>query len=436
MCDKCIEENPRMDRYDTTDSVGRRQALVDQLVQAGSITTPTLEAAFRAVPRHHFLPDVALDLVYHDMAIPTKFEDGIPISSSSQPAMMAVMLAQLDLQPGQRVLEIGTGTGYNAALLATLVGERGQVVTVDIDHELAAMARMRLATAGYDAVQVIGGDGGQGYAALAPYDRIVVTAGAWDVAPAWREQLTAAGQLVLPLSLYGPQQSIAFARDGGELVSRSVRACGFMRLRGAFRGQETELALGPESGLVLHCDEPPPVDAATVAAWLRGPSMTLSIDVQTQRTAIWRSLSLTIATQLPGYCLLNATGAVAEQRTLPALFRWQTGVPSCSSIGVVSAHGLCLLSWDADPAAVAGEADDATFPLMIVHFGSDPTLAERLAACIAAWDADGQGAGRQLHIRATPHDHAGVPPSDATIIDRTWHRLLLTWQRDATHTAC
>ncbi len=161
------------------------QALVDQLVQRGALSDPAIEAAFRAVPRHLFLPDVALEQIYQNQPVVTKYEQELPISSSTQPGMMATMLYQLGLAPGLRVLEIGAGTGYNAALLASLVGPSGQVVTLDLDADIVTEAQSHLAAAGYPQVTVVMGDGANGYAASAPYDRIIVTAGAWDVFPAW-----------------------------------------------------------------------------------------------------------------------------------------------------------------------------------------------------------------------------------------------------------
>src|SRR5258708_24206156 len=98
---------------------------------------------------------------------------------------MAIMVEQLALQPGDRILEIGAGTGYNAALMAHLVGPKGQVVTVDIDQDTAAAAQAHLATAGADDIRVLCGDGALGYPEAAPYDRIILTAGTWDIAPAW-----------------------------------------------------------------------------------------------------------------------------------------------------------------------------------------------------------------------------------------------------------
>ena len=112
------------------------QQLVDKVKTAGYITSPRVEEAFRAVPRHLFLPHVPPQDVYQDRPIMTKMLDGQYVSSSSQPTIMAIMLEQLDLQPGQRVLEIGAGTGYNAALMAHIVGETGQVVTIDIDQDI------------------------------------------------------------------------------------------------------------------------------------------------------------------------------------------------------------------------------------------------------------------------------------------------------------
>ena len=144
------------------------QALVDHLISGGCIRRPQIEAASRAVPRHQFHPEVALEQVYHDEAVPTKRLGDQMVSSSSQPAVMAVMLEQLQLKPGHRVLEIGAGTGYNAALLAHLVGETGQVVSVDIDEDIAAKARAHLAAAGSERVLVVCGDGCAGRAVRPP----------------------------------------------------------------------------------------------------------------------------------------------------------------------------------------------------------------------------------------------------------------------------
>src|SRR5881409_720853 len=165
------------------------RALIDELVRRNAIKDSRVEAAFRAVPRHLFLPDVPLAEAYRNEAIPTKIVDGEAVSSSSQPEIMAIMLEQLQLEPGHRVLEIGAGTGYNAALMAHIVGKSGQVVTVDIDEDIVESARQHLAAAGFERVQVVRADGASGYSEAAPYDRIILTVSAGDITPAWREQL-------------------------------------------------------------------------------------------------------------------------------------------------------------------------------------------------------------------------------------------------------
>jgi protein-L-isoaspartate(D-aspartate) O-methyltransferase len=211
-----------------------RDTLVDELVAAGHIRGAPLAGAFRAVPRHVFVPHVDLAMAYQDRAIVTTRDSaGRPLSSSSQPAMMAIMLEQLGLESGHRVLEIGTGTGYNAALMAHVVGDTGRVVSLDIDQNLALSARDHLEQAGYPSVEVVHADGADGWPSRAPYDRIIVTASASDLAPAWLAQLAGTGRVVVPLSLRGLQRSVAFEWTGDQLRRLSAANCGFMPLRGS-----------------------------------------------------------------------------------------------------------------------------------------------------------------------------------------------------------
>ena len=227
--------------------------MVDELVRSGSIKTPPIEAAFRSTPRHLFLPGVDPEMVYRDDAIPIKHgKDGLPTSSSSQPAMMATMLEQLELSRGHSVLEIGTGSGYNAALLGAIVGEGGRVRTLDIDDELVADAQQHLRSAGVSNVQAIAADGWSGFGGDAPYDRIEVSVGVWDLSPAWVDQLAPDGIIVVPLWLRaGVQASIAFRRDGRDLISVHAAPCAFLQLRGPHAGPE---AFVPVDGWVL-CED-------------------------------------------------------------------------------------------------------------------------------------------------------------------------------------
>jgi protein-L-isoaspartate(D-aspartate) O-methyltransferase len=231
------------------------QRLVDELKRKGDLRDPTFEAAFLAVPRHLFLPNVPLEEVYKDDAIPTKRDpDGRIVSSSSQPTMMLIMLEQLRLRRGHNVLEIGTGTGYNAAIMQHIVEDEGRVTTIELDIDVARQAEENLQRALMRQILVVTRDGAQGYPPRASYDRILVTAGIWDVTRAWVQQLRPDGILVAPLWLDAFQVSAAFRpqRDG-TLYSSDNRPCGFVPLRGGAAGQQGLMQVG-NAGLFLNGD--------------------------------------------------------------------------------------------------------------------------------------------------------------------------------------
>ena len=222
----------------------RRARLVAHLRATGALHDAAVARAMSHVPRHLFLPGETLQRAYADDAIATHWAEQVPISAASQPSIVAIMLQQLRLAPGMRVLEIGAGTGYNAALLAELVGPHGRVTTVDLDEEIAWEARERLTAAGYPWVEVVAADGGAGWPPSAPFDRIELTVGADDITPAWFDQLTDGGVLVLPLWLRTVDVSVAFRREGNVLVGESMTPCGFMHLRGGEAGAARWVSLG------------------------------------------------------------------------------------------------------------------------------------------------------------------------------------------------
>ncbi|MGW6455718.1 hypothetical protein ACWF94_07270 [Streptomyces sp. NPDC055078] len=205
------------------------------MVELGAAPSPRVQAAFRRVPRHLATPEVDMARIYDaGFAAVTKTDaDGVDISSVSAPRVQAMRIEQADIQPGMRVLEIGSG-GPNAAYLAEMVTSTGHVVTVDIDRDVPRRAEGFLKAAGYDsAVTAVTADGEFGVTGHGPFDRIVVTVQATDVPPAWMQQLTDGGRLVVPLRMRGMTRTVAFVRDGEHLVSDGFELCGFVPMQDA-----------------------------------------------------------------------------------------------------------------------------------------------------------------------------------------------------------
>jgi protein-L-isoaspartate(D-aspartate) O-methyltransferase len=193
--------------------VEEREPFVQILEQRlGRTLTPPVRSAFLQVPRHLFVQryyeqrgnSLSWDLVqatpekiYRDEALVTRIDErGMPNSSTSQPSVMAAQLETLALEHGQRVLEIGVGTGYNAALLGKIVSDTGQVISIDIDEELVERAKHHLTSADVHNVVALPGDGFLGEAAYAPYDRLLTTCSVRSIPRAWFDQLTIGGRLV------------------------------------------------------------------------------------------------------------------------------------------------------------------------------------------------------------------------------------------------
>jgi protein-L-isoaspartate(D-aspartate) O-methyltransferase len=408
--------------------------LVEHLQSAGLITRPEVAAAFLAVPRHLFLPNLPLAEVYSDAAIPTKMQDGRAISSSSQPAMMAIMLEQLDLQPGQNVLEIGAGTGYNAALLGRLVGPAGRVVTIDLDDDIVAAAREHLAAAGSENVQVVCADGGAGYAAGAPYDRLILSVGTWDITPAWLDQLRAGGRLVLPLRLgVAAQRSVAFVRAaaGAEprLVSQSVRDCGFMDLRGAFAGPQQFTRLGPAAGLTLVTPGPFST-SGEVYQWLMAGGQPRESGLQTAEAEVFGSLALWLDLHAAQLASLIIEDGPAPAGGWPCLFRFGRDKPTCFTFLLLAADGLAVLD-GRETAAVAPDQPGqelGPFALRVVGYGPrGPELATSMLDLLHGWDAAGRPTGAGLRLRVYGRHAPLEPAAGETVLLKPWSKIVLDW---------
>ncbi|WP_181801455.1 methyltransferase, FxLD system [Streptomyces shenzhenensis] len=232
-----------------------RADMVRALRDQDAITSESVAAAFSAVPRHLFAPEAPLDRAYdlHGIVPVKKDEHGLNLSVMSAAHLQAVMLEQAAIKPGMNVLEIGSG-GYNAALIEELVGSDGMATTVDIDRDIVDRARLCLDEAGYDQVKTVLADGETGVPDGAPYDRIIVTASAWDIPPSWISGLAVNGRLVVPLTVHGTTRSIAFDRDGESLLSRSYRLAHFVPMQGEGAAKEERKVL-LRDGVALRTDE-------------------------------------------------------------------------------------------------------------------------------------------------------------------------------------
>jgi Protein-L-isoaspartate(D-aspartate) O-methyltransferase (PCMT) len=218
------------------------QRLIDQLASRGLLDDRRRRAAFQAVRREHFLPDVDLDRGYRDEAVTIQVGPGGTVtSSSSQPSIMAMMLAQLDPQPGDHVLEVGAGTGYNAALLAYLVGPGGEVTTIDIDPAITRTAQANLAMASVDQVNAthlaLLGELLAGKPTLEPAPPLPKGMG-WFARLALDEpgaiQLFDPEQDRLRLGLFDPSAAnpgLALVLDGGERLAGFGNGASMARLR-------------------------------------------------------------------------------------------------------------------------------------------------------------------------------------------------------------
>ena len=187
--------------------------MVDDQIERRGITDPAVLAAMRAVPRHRFVPPEQANAAYDDRALSIGFGQTI-----SQPYIVAFMTAALQLEPDHRVLEVGTGSGYQAAILAQIVKE---VHTIEIVPELAARARALVAELGYANIDVRTGDAYAGLPELAPFDRIIVTAAPDHVPQPLIDQLAIGGRMIVPVG-DDHQQLVLVTKDGNGVSSEPL----------------------------------------------------------------------------------------------------------------------------------------------------------------------------------------------------------------------
>lgn len=394
-----------------------RGAMVDQVIVRewlGLDPPREVEAALRTVPRHLFAPGVPLDKAYANASIVTKRnERGVGISAVSAPWLQARMLGQLQVAPGQRVLEIGSG-GYNAALLQELVGPDGSVTTIDIDQEIADRARACLATAGYRDVRVVCGDGEFGAAQYGPFDRIIVTVGTWDIPPAWVEQLADDGRLVVPLRTKGLNRSWILEHADGHLVGRDPQSCGFVPMQGVGKhcGRSTIPLHGNDVRLCPTKGQQ--VDIEALGEVLSTPRAQAWSGVTIRKREMFGNLDLWVA-RLPEFCLLSATQDAVDRGLVSPT--WPIAIPALVE-GRSLAYRAKLRPVDAE--ATLRELG------AYAHGPNAAEAADRFADQIRIWDRDHRhGPGPQLTVHPAHTPDAELPSGHVT--DGRHTRIVISW---------
>ncbi|MCX5206720.1 methyltransferase, FxLD system [Streptomyces sp. NBC_00237] len=399
-----------------------RTKLVDELVTEGNVHSPQIEQAMRTVPRHLFVPDAPLEAAYSNAPVNTKLDEtGAPISCASQPDIVGMMLEQLDVQPGQNVLELGAGTGFNAALLGHLVGEKGRVTTIDVDEDIVAGARAGLAAAGITNVTVILGDGAVGHLKNAPYDRIEATVGAHAIPGAWLDQLAPGGRLLTPIRLRGSvSRSIAFERQQGAWRSVGSAMNTFMPLRrGIADDPRVFVPLVADGSVQLVTNGDQKADAEALADVLHQPRTETwtGVNFRGPESAEWLELWLT-CTMPNGLSRMPAQPAALRDSLLSN--------PYPSSTAVFEGGTLTYLT---RRKATATASDGATLhEFGVIGHGPGATdLTERVVEEVRWWDREFRGREVVFEIQALTTELPAARPGRFAL-DNGLNRLVIEWQ--------
>ncbi|MFJ6569819.1 methyltransferase, FxLD system [Streptomyces sp. NPDC091292] len=391
-----------------------RNKVVDQLRDEGWIASPEVEKVMRDVPRHLFTPaDTPLEQVYDPYsAVITKTDEyGVQLSSVSAPQIQALMLEQATLRPGMNVLEVGSG-GLNALYLFKLVGPGGSVTTVDIDPEVTGRTERLLGEMGYGQIRVVTADAAEPIPGLGQVDVILVTAGAWDIPPAWLDQLKPGGRLVVPLRMRGLTRSVAFTRVGHHLESESAKICGFVPMQGSTEHHEKLLLVNGTEEIALRFDDGLPSEPGKLDNAVTTPRHELWTGVTVGLRELLDTLQMQLAISLPGFC----TMAVDEDL--------DTGLVA----PVNKRHALAAVEDDTFAYLVTRRTQDNKHVEYGVHaLGPNAEqFARKIADVLRDWEATRRG-GPGPDIRVYP---AGTPDDQISgdrVIDKVHSRISLSW---------
>ncbi|MDF5758821.1 methyltransferase, FxLD system [Spongiactinospora sp. TRM90649] len=405
------------------DSVSHlRNKLVDLLRGRNAVRSPAVDSAIRTVPRHLFVPGVPLEDAYANEAVYTKHDEtsAASISAASQPEIVAMMLEQLQLRPGQRVLELGAGTGYNAALIGAIVGEGGHVITIDIDQDLVDGAREHLAAASVRNVEVVLADGALGHPPAAPYDRLIATVGAFETPTSWLEQLAPGGRLVVPLRLAGAvSRSIILERDANGWADRGSEMAVFMPLRGIGDDARRTIDLTGTGEVTLqaHKDNHE-CEQAALAGILNSTRHETWTGVLFGSGVSFEWLDLWLACRLDNPIMrMNVEPAAKERGLVSPMF------PTVA-MATATSNSLAYLTIRTAPSAADGGKQ---FEVGVIGHGSaGPDLAERVRSDIVTWAQDSRTRSVRFALPDTPP--AADPDHGRFVLHRPHRPITVTWE--------
>ena len=373
-----------------------REALICKLTRQSTLTDARIADALRAVPRHSFVPEASLQRSYEDSVVPVKHVGDELVSTLSQPSAIVVMLEQLQVQDGMRVLEIGTGTGYNAALLAALAGPKGKVTTVDIDEDLSRHAEIVLDRLGYSTVHVQTGDGFLGVPEHAPYDRIELSVATPAISPAWTSQLVDGGLFVGPIRVKGMQfLTPAFRKNGAQLVSESIHACHFVPMRGSRTANISTYRLPVRPNLRFVWESPDEFPAGLLTRILRQERKVLD-----EVPVSWPAAAYILLTNEAAFYTESTDGRV---------------------------HGIAILDRDSESLASVISSSDGWGAAAIVMYGGEGAR-RRLAHSIDAWARNGRPGIDALRLTAVPSPGPEKLGPRAQLIRQPYYDLIASYE--------
>ncbi|MGH8964711.1 MAG: methyltransferase, FxLD system, partial [Actinomycetes bacterium] len=330
-------------------------------------------------------------------------------SSMSAVRVQAMMLDQAGLEPGMRVLEVGSG-GFNAALAAELVGPDGAVTTIDIDAEVTDRARRYLDEAGYRHVRVVTGDAEAGVADWAPYDRIIVTVRAWDLPPAWSRQLAPHGRLVAPMRLRGVNRTVTFdLADDGHWVGRpDHHLTVFVPMQGTGAHEERGIAVQGDDIALYDAEEP--VDAAALRTALHGPRAEFWPGVEfvhPDRMHLWT------AAHADRYATLHVAGDVLEHGPAGPV------APRLTPVVLADAGSVAV--------RVKRAVGDGAFETGVFAYGPRGLdAAETYVDLLRAWEPRKDDMAR-IEVWPSGTPDTDLPTDRVRILDKPHTRTVLSW---------